>query len=517
MYTSVGFDAGDYVYQYGANLVGWPKGNTVDLGNENTAIAGATYIGYAQSGINSRFASPGPFVTSTTYTGTTKTVGGIAVSPTVLSGAAFASGSVKCTTLTDGRIAYAYRTANATLVAAIYTAAGVLQGSVTTISTTASFTLRNFSMVALSDGGFIVGYYDSTANINTYARLNSSNAITVSGVTVFSGNNASFQVAANQNSYGFSHHPTDNGPSVQIRIYTMSTNTLTATIGLSGTATVWNTNIAGTNNNTFMVGVADTTQGFVVYNYNNAGTAANSFVTFVNGASIQAGGMMAACGTTESPTNPGAVAATFVYPNNAGNAVILRTFVAAGTSSIQGTSTTTAFSAANIALGSINNGGSVLVYRNGTTDLRYATYNGANVLQSTGALETGSTANVSIGASGIPGGSFAFAFGGVTTGFSTFASAYSAAYTNGVTILTSPISYTPAGGYYVLGIALTTAAAGTTGTVAINGPANLGSSYPVLTSNILFDYTGTAFTARSAINANRGNVIGTNVTLRGLE
>lgn len=290
-------------------------------------------------------------------------------------------------------------------------------------------------------------------------------------------------------------------------------NTNTGNASFGGLTTPYNTAIAGTSINTFMVGVGDTGAGNRVFHYSDTGTAVSTAISM--GGTTLAGGMMAACGSTGSSTGTSQVAASFAFPNSSGNAIVAR--VVAVTTVMTSTNVSTSFSASNIALASINNGGCVLVYRNGTTDLRYATFNAAPVQQSTGALVTGNTADVSIGASGIAGGTFAFAYGAVTTGFSTFGSAYSATYTNGVTTITSLISYTPAGGYYVLGIALTTAAAGTTGAVAINGPANLGASYPVLTSNILFDYTGTAFTARSAINANRGNVIGTNVTLRGLE
>jgi hypothetical protein len=515
MYTSVGFNAGDYVYQYGANLVGWPKGNTVDLGIENTAIAGATYVGYAQTGVNSRLASPGPFVTSTAYTGTTKTVGGIAVSPTVLSGAAFASGSVRCATLTDGRIAYAYRTASATLVTAIYTAAGVLQGSVTTVSTTVGFTLRNFSMVALSDGGFIVGYYNSTSTNNFAARLNSSNSIT-SNVQIVGGNNASFQVAASQNFYAFSYHLTDGSGNPGCSVFSMATNSFTGSTSFTSENVPYNTCVAGTNADSFIVVVSGSNENNTAYRITSGGAQAGTR-TNMGGSVSTSGSMSAACGTTQSPTTTAIPAAWFVYPDGANQPIIARIFLAAGATNLSFTTASIGLASTAVAIGSINSGGCVVVYRRGTSDLRYNTYNAAVVSQSAGALVTGNIADVSIGASGVAGGTFAFAYGAVTTGFSTFGAAYSATYTNGVTVITDGISYTPAGGYYLLGVALTTAAAGTTGAVAINGSANLGASYPVLTSNILFDYTGTTFTARSAINANRGNVIGTNVTLRGLE
>lgn len=514
MYTSVGFNAGDYVYQYGANLVGWPKGATVNMGSENTSIGGTVVTAFKQVS-ESRSVSYGPFTDQILYSGTTNTVGQIIVSPTTLSGTTYSNGSTRCCTLTDGRIAYAYRTAANTVVSAIYSAAGVLQGSVTTLNTTATGLggTSTFSMCALSDGGFIVAYYDNNVGAMVYCRLNSSNAITVNNVAVYGASASSFQVCATQNAYGFSYHTSPGGSNGTFRAYNLS-NSNTGNFTYTGSS-VYSSGCAGTNSNTFVVAYADVgISSTYFYHLDSGGSQLGSPVAY--GSAYSSGTPLMGCGSTANSTYPGAYAASFAFLNASAQIIIARVY-ASSASSLTLQATNTGIGYPNFAIGSINNGGSVLAFRGAGGSLSYATYNAASQQVATGQLAAGSIVDTPFGVSGIAGGSLAFSFAPPSTGYASFGSAYSATYTNGVTLLTGTTSYTPSNGYYLLGVSLTTAAAGSTGMVATNGSANLFSTYPVLPSNILFDSTGTAFTARSAINAQRGNVIGTNVTLRGLE
>lgn len=516
MYTSVGFNAGDYVYQYGANLVGWPKGATTGMGPENTSIAGATYTGFKQT-LDSRSVSYGPFIDQITYSGTTNTAGQIIVSPTTLSGTTFASGDSRCVVLTDGRVAYAYRTASTSLTTAIYTAAGVLQGTTTLLTTQFNANRRTFTMCALSDGGFIVGWYDATASDARYSRLNSSNVATQSNVQIVGSNTASLQAAATQNYYAFSWHTGDSNPSAVLRVYAMSSSATTGTFNSGAVSSVFATACAGTNSDTFYLVAGDNILNTNVIQHVSSSAAAlgsnTTLSTYTNGFPY------VGCGSTASSTYPGAYAAMFLLNNASGQTLIARVYA---TSATTPTAIGTAYSLPNYtspaSIGSTNNGGCVIVYRNSSSgNLVFYTYNSATANITNGTLVSGNNGDFTLGVSAFPGGSFAFAYSAVTTGYASFGSAYTATYTNGVTVLTNSASYTPSNGYYVLGVSLTTAAAGSTGMVATNGSANLAASYPVLPSNILFDSTGTSFTARSAINAQRGNVIGTNVTLRGLE
>lgn len=516
MYTSVGFNAGDYVYQYGANLVGWPKGATVNMGPENTSIAGATYTGYKQVS-ESRSVSYGPFTDQITYSGTTNTAGQIIVSPTTLSGATYASGDSRCAVLTDGRVAYAYRTGANTLTTAIYSAAGVLQGGTTTLSTQFNANRRTFTMCALSDGGFIVGWYDATAGAMQYSRLNSSNSATVNNVTIVGTNTASLQAAATQNYYAFSWHTSDGAASAVLRVYAMSSSSAVGTYNSSAVSAVYATACAGTNSDTFYLVAGDfSTNTNIIQHVSSSASALGSNTTF---STYTNGFPYVGCGSTASSTYPGAYSAMFLLNNSSGQTLITRVYATTATTpTVIGTNYSLPNYSGSASISSTNNGGCVLVYRNTSSgNLVFYTYDSATALITNGTLVSGSTGDYTLGVSAFPGGSFAFAYSAVTTLYSSFGSAYTATYTNGVTSLTSGNSYTPSNGYYLLGVSLTTAAAGSTGMVATNGSANLFSTYPVLPSNILFDSTGTAFTARSAINAQRGNVIGTNVTLRGLE
>jgi hypothetical protein len=372
-------------------------------------------------------------------------------------------------------------------------------------------------MCALSDGGFIVGWYDATASDARYSRLNSSNVATQSNVQIVGSNTASLQAAATQNYYAFSWHTGDSNPSAVLRVYAMSSSATTGTFNSGAVSSVFATACAGTNSDTFYLVAGDNILNTNVIQHVSSSAAAlgsnTTLSTYTNGFPY------VGCGSTASSTYPGAYAAMFLLNNASGQTLIARVYA---TSATTPTAIGTAYSLPNYtspaSIGSTNNGGCVIVYRNSSSgNLVFYTYNSATANITNGTLVSGNNGDFTLGVSAFPGGSFAFAYSAVTTGYASFGSAYTATYTNGVTVLTNSASYTPSNGYYVLGVSLTTAAAGSTGMVATNGSANLAASYPVLPSNILFDSTGTSFTARSAINAQRGNVIGTNVTLRGLE
>lgn len=100
-----------------------------------------------------------------------------------------------------------------------------------------------------------------------------------------------------------------------------------------------------------------------------------------------------------------------------------------------------------------------------------------------------------------------------TTSYATSVSVATIAATNGSTALTGA-SYLPSGGYYLMGVAATDAAANSTGQVIMNGTAQLGSAYPTVTTPIYYSYQSTA---SQPIFGQRGVVNATTVTLKGLE
>jgi hypothetical protein len=85
------------------------------------------------------------------------------------------------------------------------------------------------------------------------------------------------------------------------------------------------------------------------------------------------------------------------------------------------------------------------------------------------------------------------------------------------TVITTPASVYPTyvNGYYLLGVATTTAAAGTSGTIAINGQAPLSASYGTSSTPLGFDYN--PFNRGGIPNGNTGYVINRMVILKGLE
>lgn len=84
--------------------------------------------------------------------------------------------------------------------------------------------------------------------------------------------------------------------------------------------------------------------------------------------------------------------------------------------------------------------------------------------------------------------------------------------TNGSTLLYGK-RYSPEYGYYLIGVAATSAAAGATGQVIINGEATLNSSYPAVSNSLSFSYDAGGY----GTLGQKGRVSGRNVTLQGVE
>jgi len=104
----------------------------------------------------------------------------------------------------------------------------------------------------------------------------------------------------------------------------------------------------------------------------------------------------------------------------------------------------------------------------------------------------------------------------ITVGQPAYILSSTVTFANGATVTVSPDQQlTPPNGYYLLGVATTTAAAGTTGTIAINGQASLSASYGTSATPIGFDYNPR--NVGGFPNGNKGYVVNRVVTLTGLE
>lgn len=519
MYTSVGFNAGDYVYQYGANLVGWPKGATTGVGITDVAIGPTTYTSPIQTS-ESRAASYGPFTDQIAYAGTTVTAGQVIGSPVTLQSARASALGTMCATLTNGNVAYIFFTSLNTLVGAIYNSSGVQQGSNVTISTTVGLSdSRQIGMCADNSGGYIVVYLDNSSGNITTARINSSNSITYNASQI-SSTGVYFKVCCSTNYYSIVYVTGVSSSQANCANIALGSNSIVGTYTGSFSG-IYNVTCAATDANSVYMFVGDSGNttcywryiGQVSSNLIGSGTLSGTWQSSYPYMSATSGS------ATTNPNYPGS--SVWLAYTNSGNSLYLYRF--SGTGGSSPTSITLAvngspFSLNEFSISGSTNGSVIFVGREaGTGFIRFNAYSvvGANLGSST--LISANTQNATVCVAAQLGSKCVFTYGASSTSYSTLGQAWSASYTNGVTILTGTTSYTPSNGYYLLGVSLTTAAAGSTGMVATNGSANLFNTYPVLPSNILFDSTGTAFTARSAINAQRGNVIGTNVTLRGLE
>jgi hypothetical protein len=224
MYTSVGFNAGDYVYQYGANLVGWPKGATVGVGITDVAIGPTTYTSPIQTS-ESRAASYGPFTDQIAYSGTTVTAGQIIGSPVTLQSSYASSAGTMCATLTNGNVAYIFWAAATTLVGAIYNSSGVQQGSNVTISTTANNGgSRQIALCADNSGGYIVAYSDNGIAAINIGRCNSSNALVYTSSNPLGSNATYMKLCCSNAYYALAWVPNSGSGQANMTSFTLSSN-----------------------------------------------------------------------------------------------------------------------------------------------------------------------------------------------------------------------------------------------------------------------------------------------------
>lgn len=523
MYTSVGFNAGDYVYQYSANLVGWPKPATVDVGINNTMI-GATIYSTPIYTTSARSASYGPFTEQAVYTGTTITAGSVALAPVTLNtGYPNSSNNwtVKSVVLQNGNMMFIYPTAGGTLSAAVYNSTGALQGTVQTVSTDVNLNdWQTLKTCVLGNGFVVVTHRRGSDGYLGYVVLNAS-GVSQYSVYPFSSSYTMCDVAAvgpgNASSWTSGLHfgaATDNAGYAIVRIYS-SYNSFYGTYNcysINSGDGMYALAMAPMANGNVTVLFGDNTYGtFQAQTFNYTGSSVGS----TGGMGSFSATYRAMYGVATTPASGATTTNTAMFVVKYSNGNNYRVAIS-GTSGSMSLVLGAGYQYSNT-IGSLTNGGYVVADQNGSGTIS------VNILNSS---------NTSIGTASISGAYSGYGGAPVVAGFSNgkcvisycntsgnpvFSILNTQNLTSGDTVLTNSAAYTPANNYYLLGVALTSASAGSTGLVVTNGNASLGSSFPSVSSNILFDCTGSATTARSAINANRGNVIGTTVTLRGYE
>jgi hypothetical protein len=526
IYTDIGFTTGDYVYRYGRGNVGPVFPATLAVANSVIAINGAISTNVIGSGTiaKSSIVAPQVVPATITYTGSSTTFGTNIVAQTVISASA-PSLAPEIAVLTNGNIVSVFAiTPNTTLLFQITTPAGVAvaNGTVTTSMRAYSGNASPYHVCALNGGGFIVAFetggnpstviYNADGSVaraitstgalgqtyHPYLAVSSTDQIYLSTSTAnatAAGNLVSLTTAGTiitQYAMGISYYPlgkmpiavntagliggvlSDNGTTSGL------TNSFAFTILPTLTALASNTvfnggncnypSVAATASNYFIYGSIDGSNNPIFVSYNPSTATYSTAFNITPAASIPAVKLIPYSGGASysaTTTNNGAL---LLYASSSDFRVVPISIASPNTLSA-GSSTslaTVSSSTLNAMPGAqLLNGNFVLAYRTATPNVAIKTFS---------SFTLASGASVSTPASG---------------------------YTNYVN------------GYYLLGVATTTAAAGTSGTIAINGQAPLSASYGTSSTPLGFDYN--PFNRGGIPNGNTGYVINRVVILKGLE
>ncbi len=525
VFTTTGFNAGDYVYTTPTGIGTRTTGN-VSLGTDTPYVA-TTFLNTALSTASFRSASYGPLIDQGTFTGTTRAIGGVLIpdttlksagattgcrSCTLLNGNVFlvysfstdlyfqildstgavvvaettivsggyrtntVSGNFACCTLTNGNVQVVYNNNTDTAYYSrivIYSQNGAVVSPDTQFYTNVGSGLGNLSMASLSGGGSVVcGSSGFTSGIIApyYVVLNSSGGATAYG-------QGSYSVSAGTNYY-------------------------TACVGLPASqgTNIWayfSQDTTGASGQP-VLGIYTNGNAITSAGVSGAYTGAGSGDTF--GITILTDGTIAAAGY-----NGSVYISKFTYTkssNTSGSLTYLSsTFIASGQTGM---------------LASTSNNGLICVSTN-SFNMYINTLSSTNV--ATSQVLFGNGTYVGLGGDGqlamtsLGSGIVSVMYRAYSSDYPKHIGIASISATNGVTQLTGN-SYLPSGGYYLMGVAATNASANSTGQVVMNGTAQLGSSYPTVTTPIYYSYQTTA---SQPIFGQRGSVSATTVTLKGLE
>lgn len=521
--TTTGFSAGDYVYTLPTGGVGTRATGTIGVGGDVNYVATTFATTYLSTG-NFRTFSYGPYIDQALYSGTTKTYGTVTVATTQvaaytsqfyrsctllngnvvqmysssttllfriidntgaiikaetnLSNSYYASteaGNFDCCCLTSGNIQFVWNeNVGFAITVQQYTSAGIAIGSKSNQTSTQN-NPGNYRIAALSGGGSVVtmtpGFTAASANI-TFTRLDSS-GVAVGFDTVGSGLAGGqaqlFPVIGLPASYG------TNLWACWVQNTTVNNSTYTGQLNIYS-------------NGTFVARATTTGNGgqFSTYNFN---------LTLASDGTI-------CCAQS-----------VYGYSGNVAKFTYTRSTNTTGTLTFN--STTYVGDGYNLFLIPTSDGAVNCIYTSGGA-VQMVNLSSTNVLGSYSAIGTvqNSPYYGRFTATGFGSGLVtAMCSSNSGTAYSVYSIANTFDVTNGVTVLTGA-SYLPSGGYYLMGVAATDAAANATGQVIMNGTAQLGSTYPTVTTPIYYSYQTTA---SQPLFGQRGSVSATTVTLRGLE
>lgn len=530
VFTTTGFSAGDYVYTLPTGGVGTRATGNALVGLD-TPYVGTTWISKGLQSSPFRTVSYGAYIDQDTYTGTTRTLGQVLISANTLNSTVsknnksctLANGNVvlmynnaanlyfkiidstgatvvaettltttyystsnhgafACCTLTNGDIQFAYKTtANNSATTQIsvvqYTATGSVSRAAANLSTSTITQLDSFCMAALSGGGCVI---TGTNGNNTASTSAAWIVVTATQTLIGSGTALSSTALGEGTSFYF---------------------------GCVGLPASYGTNIwACFIQNTTSV---STGTGFAKLAIYSGSTYVTNITTTVNQ------------GNTGGFTFNITVASdgTIVCPLYAGGATYFQKFTYTKITNTTGTlslgSQLSIGGAKSATFSSMANGAISAVYQNGA-NVYVRIINSDNTTSSQINISSGAQSESYSGqfsAASFGGGVVSAIYNAVTTNYPTQIGASTFAATNGSTVITGN-SYTPSTGYYLIGVAATDASANSTGQVIMNGVAQLGSTYPTVTTPLTYSYQTTA---SQPIFGQRGSVAGKTVTLKGLE
>jgi hypothetical protein len=522
--TTTGFNAGDYVYTLPTGGVGTRATGNVSIGSD-TPYVGTTWVSTALQSVNFRTASYGPLIDQATFTGTTRTFGQTLIAANTVK--ASYGYHVRNCTLANGNVFLMYNISS-TLYFKIIDSTGatvVAETTITTILQTSTVS-GNFACCTLASGNIQIAFTSNGAQYQIYSAQYSP-----TGSVVVAPNDQGAGIA---NPGNFSMAALSGGGSVLL-----GSNGLGSII-YNPYYHIYNSDGALIDYGTSSYGVGGSGQYYVQVAGMPASYGTNIWVFYSQGClssgssypgvlGVYSGGSAV---TSANGVNNGATNGDTFNMTIATDGTIC---CAAWTGNIQLQRFT--YTRSTATSGSLTVGSSAFL-ANGYSASLQASADGAIVcishtgtsaqvtkMTSTNA-RTGPTTFLSgvVFSAGVgnPGCFQGTSFGSgvvsafylaTSTNFVSQGGGCSIAATNGVTVLTGT-SYTPTQGYYLMGVAATDAAANATGQVIMNGTAQLGSTYPTVTSPIYYSYQTTA---SQPLFGQRGSVNATTVTLRGLE
>lgn len=509
-YTDTGFSAGDYVYTSTNNSVGFPRSASVNLPTTGYIIASTlTQNTQTVTGPQSCYGPLGP--PQAVYSGTSTTAGLVVGTPTVVE--ALATGSNCCAVgLTNGNIAVAWQSGSSnTIKYAVYASDGVtvVKAAATVATNLYAANTALVAIAALSNGQFYVMYVNNSGQQIHYRYLGTGVNIdgpTAWGSAIYSAGyvlGASFAGGVGFSNYTGSGYYGIMNNGAGVTFFSTGPNGDAAKSVLMG--------LVGANSNTMYA--------YTISTGNAVGWQSR---LISSGALISSGTFTPAAGLTGSFTGcalsngnfmvtyyaTGLGFSTYIYTpggTNAGTPTLLYSYPALAQIS--------SWSAYEMYAVALPNGGFMIVSPQSGASFTYviATLGSGGYTFTNGNFGLSTTANTKFGITGgaLANGNAVFGYQN-SSGYPTIAVVTTQTFVDGTTLLTGTGSYA-APSYVLLGVAATTAAAGSTGSVIINGPAALNTNYPSVTTPIAFDYTG------QGVFGNKGTVAGRSVNLRGLE